>query len=384
MARPRMPNTQVPEVVAPKTHTALSPSNADRWLNCPGSVALCATCPKPEESEHAAEGNTAHALLEKCLKNPKIDPNDCIGDVLIPSNGIAVDEEMAEAVKFARDTILAELQKGGELLTEQNLTDIFPGIGGTLDAAVIREYHSITIFDFKYGKGVIVGAADNPQMLMYLLGVLKNHDAPNLRLCIIQPRVESQVSTWDVPDGYMETFRDEVERRIRLTAEPDATISAGKWCRFCHAKVICPKLRQDISDNLPAIPGKEILFPDVKGLPVPTILKILEYRDRIDSFLDAVFAYAQEYVEAGGELPGWELGKKRCHRKWANEEEALKAFADLGEKAYKISLLSPAQMEKLAGKDRVTPLTFTPEGGTTLKKIEAQKAPKGKKLIDTL
>ena len=374
---------------APKTHTALSPSNADRWLNCPGSVALCATCPKPDQSEHASEGETAHALLEKCLKNPKLDPVDCIGEVLVPSNGIEVDEEMVEAVVFARDYILAELQKGGVLFTEQQV-EIFPGISGTLDACVIREFNTIVIFDFKYGKGVVVKAVDNPQMLMYLLGILKNFDALSLKLVILQPRVEYQVSVWDVPEGYMDTFKIEVERRIALTKEDNATISAGKWCKFCNAKVICPQLRQDISDNLPAIPGKEILFPDVKGLPVPTILKILEYRDRVDSFLDAVFAYAQEYIEAGGELPGWYIGKTRPHRKWANEEEALKAFQDLGDKAFSVKILSPSQMEKIAGKERVAPLVFVPEGGPTLKRTEIEKPKKetkGKKevsLIDQL
>jgi hypothetical protein len=307
---------------------------------------------------------------------------DCLGTTL---GQCEVDEDMVEAVVFARDTILAELQKGGVLFTEQNV-EIFPGISGTLDACIVKEFNSVTIFDFKYGKGVIVRAADNPQMLLYLLGILKNFDAPSLRLVIIQPRVDEQVSVWDVPEGYMETFRTEVERRIALTKEPGATVAAGKWCKFCNAKVVCPQLRQDISDNLPAIPGKELVFPDVKGLPVSAVLKILDYRDRIDSFLDAVFAYAQEYIEAGGELPGWYIGKTRPHRKWANEEDALAAFADLGPAAFKVTILSPAQMEKLAGKERVAPLVFTPEGGPTLKRTETaekQKAPKAPKAPKT-
>ena len=368
MAKPRLKNSVTPVTPAPKVHTALSPSNADRWLNCPGSVALCASCPKPPQSEHASEGETAHALLERALRDPKLAVYDLVGED-IASNGIVVDEEMCEAVITARDVILAELQKGGELQTEQRV-EILPGISGTLDAVVIKEYDSISVFDFKYGKGVVVSAVDNPQMLLYLLGVLRNHDAPSLKLVIIQPRVDNPVSVWEVPEGYMDTFKLEVERRILLTTEPGATVSAGKWCKFCNAKIVCPVLRQDISDSLPAIPNKELIFPDVKGLPVENVLRILEYRDRIDSFLDAVFAYAQEYIEAGGVLPGWEIGKKRCHRKWVNEEEALAAFSDLGDKAFKVSILSPTQMEKIAGKERVAPLVFTPEGGPTLKKIE--------------
>ena len=65
MAKPRLKKNQETKESA---HTDLSPSNAERWLNCPGSVALCASCPRPEQSEHAAEGEAAHKLLERTLK----------------------------------------------------------------------------------------------------------------------------------------------------------------------------------------------------------------------------------------------------------------------------------------------------------------------------
>ena len=43
-------------------HAVLSPSSAERWFNCPGSVALIDTLP-PEAfrtSKFAAEGTVAH------------------------------------------------------------------------------------------------------------------------------------------------------------------------------------------------------------------------------------------------------------------------------------------------------------------------------------
>ena len=45
-------------------HAKLSPSAASRWLNCPGSVALCATLPTPPSTYYADEGTAAHALAE--------------------------------------------------------------------------------------------------------------------------------------------------------------------------------------------------------------------------------------------------------------------------------------------------------------------------------
>jgi hypothetical protein len=280
---------------------------------------------------------------------------------------------MAEAVTFARDTILTELQKGGTLLSEQKV-DITEGMSGTLDAAIVRPYEKLIVFDFKYGKGVVVPAVDNAQMLLYALPLSKQHEVESVELVIIQPRTEGQISRWEASCDYLNIFAAELERKISLTQEKDALVAAGSWCKWCWAKAICPVLRQDISKQLPAIPGKELILPDVKGLPITTVANILEYKDRIEAWMDAVFAYAQEYIEAGGVIPGWDLGKKRANRKWANEAEAIIAFADLGDKAFSDpKLLSPTQMEKIAGKERVAPLTETPDNGTTLKRIGEKK-----------
>jgi len=353
--------------MAVKTHTDLSPSNASRWMNCPGSIALCKTVPKPPQSEYASEGGTAHALLEKCLKNPSINPFDLVGDKL---EGNEVVEEMAEAVSYALDVIRADLQNGGELLIEQKL-DIVPGIiGGTLDVAVIREFNDITVYDFKYGKGVIVSAVDNQQLLLYLLPLVKKHDVVKMKLTIIQPRTEGQLSTWECSAEYLEGFAAEVERKIKLTQEENALVCAGSWCKFCWAKVVCPALRKDLGQALAPIKNNELIFPDVKSLTLDVVKKVLDNRDRIEDWMAAVAAYAQEAIESGSVIPGYELGKRRSIRKWVSEIEALKEFADLGDKAYSVKILSPAQMEKVAGKDRVSKLTEVPDNGMTLKKLK--------------
>lgn len=359
--------------MAQKTHTDLSPSNAERWMNCPGSVALCASMPKPEQSAYAGEGQAAHDLLERCLKNQQLLPYDQVGEIIhLDSGDYEVTEEMAEAVSYAREQILSELQKGGTLLIETRL-EIAPGIYGTLDAAIVRPFDTIIVFDFKYGKGIIVSAVDNPQLLLYALPLAVQTEVKDVKIVILQPRTEDQISSWTCDYDYLSTFSDEVNRKIALTKEPNALVCAGPWCKWCWAKPICPVLRQDISKNLPAIPGKEILFPDVKGLAVPVLKKILDYKDLIENWLAACAAYAQEIAEAGGDIPGYELAKKRANRKWINEEEAIKAFQDLGEQAYKVKILSPAAMEKIAGKERVAKLTEVPDNGMTLKKIADNK-----------
>lgn len=348
-------------------------------MNCPGSVALCAKMPKPPQSKYAGEGEAAHDLLERCLKNMKLVPFDMVGDKIKDSE---VTEEMAEAVAFTRDYVKTKLQQSGLLLLVEQKVDITPEVSGRIDIAIIKPYESLNVIDFKYGKGVVVSAVENPQLLLYALPLAKMYEVSDITLTIIQPRTEDQVSTWSCDYEYLMAFEAETNRKIALTKESSAMVSSGSWCKWCWAKPICPALRQNISDQLPAIPGKELLLPDVKGLPIPTIKKILDSKELLESWLEACAAYAQEVVEAGGEIPGYELAKKRANRKWTNEEEALKAFSDLGDKAFSVKILSPAQMEKIAGKERVAPLTETPDNGVTLKKItEKSTAKKIKELL---
>ncbi len=352
-----------------RTHTDISPSSADRWMNCPGSVALCAKMPKPEQSKYAGEGEAAHDLLERCLKNPKIVPFDLVGEKI---KDFEVTDEMAEAVSYAREIVMTELKKGGQLLVEQKV-DIAPGVSGRLDVAIVRPFKEVIAYDFKYGKGVLVNAQENPQLLMYALPLALQYEVSEVTCAIIQPRTEDQFSSWSCDMSYIEAFADEMNRKIALTKEPSAMVSSGSWCKWCWAKPICPALRQNIADQLPAIPGKELLLPDVKGLPIPTLTKILDSKELLESWLDACMAYAQDVLEAGGVIPGYELAQKRANRKWKNEADVIQAFRDLGERAYQLKLNSPAQMEKIVGRERVAPLTEVPDNGMTIKRIKESK-----------
>ena len=51
-------------------HALLSPSSADRWMTCPGSVLLTKDLPE-DTSPYAQEGANYHTLAQICLDQEK-------------------------------------------------------------------------------------------------------------------------------------------------------------------------------------------------------------------------------------------------------------------------------------------------------------------------
>jgi hypothetical protein len=359
-----------------KTHMELSPSHAERWWNCPGSVALCRTVPKAPQSENAAEGTAAHEVLERCLRQYHVDqtflnPFDMIG---MEIKEYEVNDEMAEAVALVIDTVKAELHKGGELLVETKVDVVAGVVGGTLDIAIIRPFEDIVVIDFKYGRGVVVSAVDNKQMILYLLGLAQTYGCPKAKTMIIQPRVQTgePISVWDVPEGYLEVFKGELIRHIEMTKDTAAMCIPGSWCRWCDAKAVCPALRKDLGTAMAPVQNHTLVFPDAKTLTMENIVKVLDYKERIEKWMDAVCAHAYELAFNGSEVPGYELAKKRANRQWKDEKEVLAKFADMGEAILKVKVVSPAQLEKMVPKERkeeIEALTEKPDNGLTLKKV---------------
>ena len=184
-------------------HAKLSPSAAERWINCPGSIRLAEQCPPAPSSEYADEGTAAHRLAElkvECGLVPIGDPK-LTQDFEQARASQYYCGEMEEATEFYADRvqeIYAKALQGdpaAELMVEQHfsLEDWIPGGFGTSDAVVIGG-DVIEVIDLKYGKGVKVDAVGNPQLRLYGLGAAMLfgdiYDLNTVRMTIIQPRLD--------------------------------------------------------------------------------------------------------------------------------------------------------------------------------------------------
>ncbi len=352
-------------------HAKYSPSKSKQWLECPGSMALSDKAPPPRESEYALEGTAAHECLEFLLKNnnkPLAAAGYCrrkYGTQITAHGEWAVKEIMKLKVKGA--LVLSE--------TKSDMTHIDPGFYGTTDAAIVDLFGTLHVIDFKYGVGIAVDAEENTQMLAYSIGIAHAHDYnfENVCMTILQPRAahpNGPVRSWTIPIEQLKNWESNFEYGIEQCKKPDAPLRPGDWCRFCSASCICPEISKK------ALVSAQIAFDDQTGVvktpPIASldpvgISKALAALDLIDVWAKALRAVAYDTLKRGAVIPGFKLVERRATRKWADEGKTIKeAQKRFGSKAFTSDLLSPAQLEKVVGKEWVKSRVVAISSGLTM------------------
>ena len=152
-------------------HARYSPSAGKRHLECPPSLLLEEQFPD-EESSFAAEGTAGHAMAEYLInkylkKRTKRPVSDYYSDELLEAVDDYVEYDISQ-IELARQEC-PDPFIGVEL--KVSLADRIPDCFGTADMVVV-DSHKIHIIDLKLGKGVMVDAERNVQLMIYGLGVL--------------------------------------------------------------------------------------------------------------------------------------------------------------------------------------------------------------------
>jgi hypothetical protein len=163
-------------------HAVLSPSGAHRWLSCTPSARLEQQFPD-KAGVAAEEGTLAHSLGELILlyklkrinksiyerELKKIEANDLYDHAMqehAESYSVFVLERFYEAQSHTKDAVIY-------LEYKLNLTEYIEEGFGTGDCVIIAD-GTMEIIDLKYGKGVMVSAENNKQMMLYALGALRD------------------------------------------------------------------------------------------------------------------------------------------------------------------------------------------------------------------
>lgn len=367
------------------SHSKLSPSASERWINCPISVHLSEGF-KDTQSIYAAEGSLAHKLGElkiyKELKFPGEEfPKTKEELVKVRKNKLYQDEmeeytdEYLEHVRSVFNEI--ELSY---LLTEIKV-DLSEWLGansfGTADC-IICSPGILHIFDFKYGKNVEVKARNNSQMRLYALGAAEMFDPvygfETVITHIIQPRMNNfsseTIKLKDLRDWANSVVKPAAE--AALTAKGDA--HKGKWCTFCLAKAVCREY------------GKEYENPPGRDDPHKLSLQEIAYRisklEGIDTYLKILKEFALSEVLSGKDVPGYKAVEGRSNRSWSDQEKAFNKAIESGierSALYEEKPLTLAKIEKLMGKKEFNNLlgefVIKPQGKPTLVKDTDKRSP---------
>lgn len=345
-------------------HSKLGASIASRWMNCPGSVALCATVPPAPESPYAREGKVAHRLAELCL-TAGYEPEDFVGRLI---EGFEVQPEMAEAVRVYVDHVRAVAQQYPEKIVavEQRvqITGYADDLYGTCDCSIyVPPARKLYVKDYKHGAGVPVEVENNTQCKYYALGALIAAPGPvdTVSITVVQPRCAQSgdpVRTWELPAGELYDFGLELSAAVEATKDPNAPLVPGTWCRFCPASGVCPKLYDDAMTAAGVEFSGDVAGPpsDIGALSSVELGRRLNLADKLEVWLKALRKHA--YGEAiNGRVPdGYKIVAKRATRQWKDPDAVMDVAAlafDLpAEDLYVRKPISPAALEKILSRSK--------------------------------
>ena len=380
-------------------HALLSPSAAKKWLGCAASLACEVGIPNGSGAA-AVNGTAMHTMAEKVLKamnegsygpsfgvetwfmssngNPKTVITDygkgdiAAGDNGQPGNVEITDDFVSQVSKYVN--YCAPIMAAAEVVeieSRVSLTRILhPGFElngakletfGTADfVALLRNpdgTYTLIVGDLKTGRHKVT-AAENKQMMLYALGLLRkyrlSYDISAVKLFIFQPYAGG-ADEWDTTPTALEHFAkfaskqalkalDAYQRGKKGLTPADFRPSndACQWCRFseqCNAKV---KAASHTMDELADVGGLE-LTPEVLKAEWD---KLPLMRQHIADIEKAMYSH----LMAGKPMDGLKLVEGRPgNRAWSDAaavEEYMKGTPK-AELMYKQSLLSPTEAEKV-------------------------------------
>ena len=391
--------------MADAQHSYWSASRFESLMLCPGKAVLEAGAPD-NPSAYAAEGTAAHQVLTWALQT-KQPASRYVGVVLeldtrgkvVPTKTqggytFTVDEDMAGFVQTCLDYCHDVAGSDGVIFADirvnysQYLGVSYEHAWGTADVVIVLDDGELVVVDFKYGRGVEVGAERNPQLMLYALGALTAYqglagDFTHVRMAISQPRLKSAVAEWDCSVDELETWGRFDARNAVLACDAakhyaSVALPAGEWnqryltpgekaCKFCKAKATCPQLRNLVAqtaslESFAASPDEFVLLETTAptdASEVEWLSACLTKVDLIEDWCKAVRAEVERRLHAQETVPGYKLvqGRKGA-RQWDDVLAAEATFKSMRvklEDMYDFKLISPTSAEKLAKAGTIGP-----------------------------
>lgn len=393
-------------------HSIFGASGSHMYLACPGSLIPNILAPD-ESGPDAAFGTVAHGVTERWLRTGRapldlLGTKQCVGSDIDTCHLVTIDEEMFYYAEQCVDR--CEWEPGEHVIEAHvdfsHLTPI-PNQGGTLDFAALLKRRA-TVTDHKFGASPqnIVYAEDNPQLMLYAIGLWRDpryqhYGFDDFVIRINQPRL-NHFDEWHTTAKHLAEFEDYCRERMALAWTLDAPRVPGtKQCRFCKVRATCAAnaaLQEElisgvfVDDTLQTAEQMRDfvtrLDDDLEpfkmhaskagSLSTAQMAKLLPFRGMADAWWKSLVIELQARFKVGEHIPGMKAVEGRSKRKFNNEPKAFKRLTELGvpfDELLTEKMVSPNQAEKLLRKQGykqaqlpqlLSGLVFKPPGRATL------------------
>lgn len=334
-----------------RAHALLSASSAARWLACPPS-AVAAAAYENTSSEYAAEGTRAHEVAE-IVAHDNIHPET-------GRDGFAPDvtQEMLDCAAGYRDYIQEQIRTPDAVQMLERRVDFsayVPDGFGTCDCIIIQG-DTLTIIDYKYGKGVAVSAENNPQMRLYALGALNDYgiayDVENVEMHIYQPRINNISTERLTVSDLLEWAEKIVKPTAAKAAKGKGDYNPGAHCRFCPHAGRCRALTRVCTEYV-TTHGARTAVP---VLAPHEVADVLQMEPLVTLWLKRVRDQAMTTLLDGGDIPWYKVVEGRQGaRRWTDELRVAQLLDNAGytrDEYTTTTIFSPAGMDKALGKKK--------------------------------
>lgn len=219
----------------------------------------------------------------------------------------------------------------------------------------------IDIFDLKTGNFNYSISAG--QQLLFSLEIIMEHfnaAKKNLEwVCgvhIVQPGYyDETLQTFGSIESFKPDFiHDTLIKRVDTIARYSDRFNPCDDCKFCRGILSCPAMHFNLHLISSFMEAHEHSPEDI---PKDRLEMIWHQRQKIESFLKAVDQKIYKDIDDGGTYSGLHLESYSGHRQWIDKKYAIKKLKYLGQRIFEApKLKSPAQIEKIAGKENIIDL----------------------------
>ena len=311
-----------------REHAVLSPSTAERWFNCPGSIRLSGN-KRSVSGAAAITGTEAHEYASNIL----LEETDLES---IP------DDDMREAVERYVEFIENLEDSYGEAFDyfvedRVNLSHLGGDCWGTLDYASWVVGKDLYVIDYKHGL-VTVEVKDNKQLLTYATGVCEEigYDFRYIFIVIVQPRaahVNGPIRSYRYPPESIQKFRDKgLKPAIKETKHANATLKSGSWCQYCPAIGNCPEI-VGTAQKLARIEfaetkniGANTDLPHIETVTDDQLALIIEHAKVFKPWIEGCQQEAVNRIEKGSSLNGLKLVRSPGRARWRDPDNLPTEF----------------------------------------------------------